>query len=279
MASSGAQPLVGFVTRAAIVSGLVALLVAGAEAQVCGDADDNGAVTVSDGVNVLRAAAGLDGPCRDNVVACDVDGNGAVSVTDGVRVLRAAAGLPETFTCATPVPQSTSTPTATRTPTPQPTVTPADVKRVFATSTFHTGSFGGLAGADAICAARAAAAGLSGTFMAWLSASDGAPATTFTMAAVPYALVTGTVVASDWADLVDGALMHAIDRDENGNLVGGDVWTGTDPSGSAVPATCTDWSTTSGTGQCGSSGAADTAWTAVLIPPCSFTLRLYCFEQ
>ena len=70
----------------------------GADAQpsptpsVCADADMNGSVTVSDGVQTLRAAAGLSSVCVPS--RCDVDGNGTVSVTDGVDVLRVAAGLP-----------------------------------------------------------------------------------------------------------------------------------------------------------------------------------------
>jgi cysteine-rich repeat protein len=64
----------------------------------CGDADGNGTTSVSDGVQVLRAAAGLDSVCT--LARCDVDGNGAVGVTDGVQVLRAAAGLPFAGHCA-----------------------------------------------------------------------------------------------------------------------------------------------------------------------------------
>lgn len=62
-----------------------------AHAQVCGDADGSGAVSVSDGVQALRAAAGLSTSCTAE--RCDVDGNGSISVTDGVNVLRKAAGL------------------------------------------------------------------------------------------------------------------------------------------------------------------------------------------
>jgi hypothetical protein len=67
-------------------------------AQVCGDADGSGAVTVSDGVQTLRAAAGLDSMCT--VAACDIDGSGAITVTDGVSVLRKAAGLPVMENCS-----------------------------------------------------------------------------------------------------------------------------------------------------------------------------------
>lgn len=58
---------------------------------VCGDPNASGTVTVTDGVEVLSAAAGLPTGCTDAI--CDVDGSGAVTVTDGVLVLRFAAGL------------------------------------------------------------------------------------------------------------------------------------------------------------------------------------------
>ncbi len=63
----------------------------------CGDADGNGAITVTDGVQTLRAAAGLETACT--LARCDVNGNGAITVTDGVQVLRAAAGLPAGGDC------------------------------------------------------------------------------------------------------------------------------------------------------------------------------------
>ena len=40
---------------------------------------------------------------------------------------------------------------------------------VFATSSLHPGDLGGLAGADAICQQRATAAGLTGTYVAYLT--------------------------------------------------------------------------------------------------------------
>jgi hypothetical protein len=64
---------------------------------VCGDADGNGELSVSDGVQVLRAAAELSSSCTE--ARCDVDGNGAISVSDGVNVLRGAAGLSFTAAC------------------------------------------------------------------------------------------------------------------------------------------------------------------------------------
>jgi hypothetical protein len=63
----------------------------------CGDADGSGSVTVTDGVQVLRAAAGLSSPCT--AARCDVNGSGTITVTDGVQVLRDAAGLPTDPRC------------------------------------------------------------------------------------------------------------------------------------------------------------------------------------
>jgi hypothetical protein len=68
-------------------------------AQVCGDADGNGQVTVTDGVQVLRSAAELSTTCSDRPNSCDIDGSGSVNVTDGVNVLRKAAELPVTEAC------------------------------------------------------------------------------------------------------------------------------------------------------------------------------------
>jgi hypothetical protein len=70
---------------------LTAAFVTPALAQTCGDADGSGAVSVTDGVQVLRSAAGLDDDCPTPL--CDMDGSSAVTVTDGVNVLRLAAGL------------------------------------------------------------------------------------------------------------------------------------------------------------------------------------------
>lgn len=84
----------------ALLGLVLAALPRPADAQVfkiCGDVDDNDSVTVTDGVQVLRAAAGLTTDCTDAI--CDVDVSGTISVTDGVIVLRKAAGLSITENC------------------------------------------------------------------------------------------------------------------------------------------------------------------------------------
>lgn len=76
---------------------LALVCAAGAAAEVCGDADGSGTVTVTDGVQTLRAAASLSSTC--NPARCDVDGSGTITVSDGVNVLRKAAHLPITEAC------------------------------------------------------------------------------------------------------------------------------------------------------------------------------------
>lgn len=78
---------------------LGAVCAGSAGALTCGDADDNGSVTVTDGVQVLRSAAGLSSTCAQHGGSCDVDGSGSVTVSDGVNVLRKAAGIAITENC------------------------------------------------------------------------------------------------------------------------------------------------------------------------------------
>lgn len=164
------------------------------------------------------------------------------------------------------------------------TISAPPARRVFATSTVQSGALGGLAGADAICQARADAAALGGTFKAWLSDASQNPATRLTRAFADYALVTGTVIAHGWGDLLDGALEHAIDADETGAALSSPrgAWTNTTISGGFGGQSCNDWTTgTVGTnGVWGAVDATDATWTnEVASTDCSRTLHLYCFEQ
>jgi hypothetical protein len=65
--------------------------------RACGDADGDGTITVTDGVEVLRAAADLPSSCLS--ASCDVDGPGTITVSDGVQALRAAAELRADLHC------------------------------------------------------------------------------------------------------------------------------------------------------------------------------------
>ncbi len=90
------------VDRIVVVAAVVAVATGGAPrnvgAQACGDADNNGSVTVTDGVNMLRAAAQLSTPCVLQI--CDMNLDGEITVTDGVIALRQAAELQGPGTCS-----------------------------------------------------------------------------------------------------------------------------------------------------------------------------------
>ena len=181
-------------------------------------------------------------------------------------------------------------------------------KRVFVTSTTYDGNLGGLAGADAKCAARAAAAGLSGTYKAWLSDQTTSAASRLTHAAVPYKRTDGVAVANNWTDLTDGDLAVVtspspftvgINHDEFGvALSSGTVgaWTATLPDGSTADPSgvlnCFSWTSNvasaSPSGGIGYAldipvtlpvGNAGSAWTAYAIESCSSLYRLYCLQQ
>jgi glucose/arabinose dehydrogenase len=100
---------VAFAVAAAFAGAMGLAVAAPVAAQVCGDADRNGTVSVTDGVRALRAAAGLADSCE--AALCDLDGDGALTVRDGVNVLRLAAELPA-FTACPLVPALVLTPIA-----------------------------------------------------------------------------------------------------------------------------------------------------------------------
>ena len=122
-------------------------------------------------------------------------------------------------------------------------------RRIFVTRDRYTGNMGGLAGAHGLCTQLANAAGLTGSYKAWLSTATSGPAAFMAPSPVPYVLATGQAVATGWADLVDGSLLRPIDRDQNGDLAnpqqiceGGEVWTNTTAAGTPTGAAdCAGW--------------------------------------
>jgi hypothetical protein len=156
--------------------------------------------------------------------------------------------------------------------------------RVFVTSTTTNGNLGGAAGADAICQTRANAANLGGTWMAWFgdpSAANPTPGARFT-AAGPWARVGDLVkVADNLADLSDGTLDAAINRNEFGNAAPGTqyVWTGVLSNGTVAAETCSNWTSTAGLGRRGSVARTNAGWTQSGTANCNTLRSLYCFEQ
>ncbi len=175
-------------------------------------------------------------------------------------------------------------------------------KLAFVTGTRHNGNLGGIAGADTICNNCASAAGLEGTFKAWLGDSDSGPVDNFTKdQSVIYRLVNGEFVGT-WPDLVEAAvtgppksLLNPISMTEQGDMVTGYVWSNVSQGKSidsevgpnkSDQTSCQNWTSPSnGTGYVGDATSVDgLRWSWSLYigeepPGCSTEFRLYCFEQ
>ena len=168
----------------------------------------------------------------------------------------------------------------------------APTKRVFVTSAVFSSNLGGLAGADTKCQQAADAAALGGTYKAWLSDESTSVASRMTHAAIPYALVDGTIVASDWSELTSNFLAHAIDRTEKNGAplvvaascgTWAAVWTGSQANGDQdVGYTCSGWSGAqpSDNGDVGDASQTSSWWTdKCSMQTCGHTAALYCMEQ
>jgi hypothetical protein len=185
-------------------------------------------------------------------------------------------------------------------------------KIVFVSSAKFTGNLGGVAGADAKCKQLAEAAGLLGSYKAWLSDKTSSPAATFTRWNGQYVLVDGTEVASNWQGLTEDFHLAPINITETGQDAGESlVWTNTGASGGPGPCpcpakseeyegiierrpevrdgSCQNWTSSNGDlydGVAGNSSAQGHHWTTFILSPtgaqiadCDELLRLYCFQQ
>lgn len=165
------------------------------------------------------------------------------------------------------------------------------VRYVFVTADQFQFSFGGLAGADALCSMAAVDDfNPKRKFVAWLSDGDtAANGRIWGGPDLPYRTRTGELVADNIGDLLDGSLQHAIDRDEHGDQVAGDntcvagssAWTGTAPSGDKAGEHCNSWLALGGSAQVGNVVSVNARWTQDCALPCDKMtyLRLYCIEK
>jgi hypothetical protein len=172
----------------------------------------------------------------------------------------------------------------------------ADPNRlIFVSSALYTGNLGGLTGADSKCQGLADAAGLCGTFKAWLSDGTGNAVDRLTHATGDYVLTDGHVVATGWTALTTATLQHAIDVTEaEGDAPVGTVkcggspqtpvWTGAASNGiGPANGSCSNWgSTSSGPGAAfGNANATNAAWSGLcqITTVCPDTAALYCLQQ
>lgn len=154
---------------------------------------------------------------------------------------------------------------------------PSNINRAFVTSTTHVlGALGGLAGADAICNQRAAAAGLDGTYVAWLSSSTATAASRLANAS-GWVRTDGKPFAKSRGDLLAGRLLYPLELDETGTRLlvpAEDRLLGTGDG--SVSSTCGDWASLDGDVMAGLFTRVGRRWTQAGVKGCKTPSRLYC---
>ena len=158
---------------------------------------------------------------------------------------------------------------------------------VFTTSTTQTAALGGLAGADALCAQRAVAAGLAGTYRAWLSTST-VNAIDRLGSASGWVRPDGKPVLNSIGDVAQNKIFYPPRLDEFGNDLGANqaVLTATAADGTLIADTrsgaslaCDDFTSAANVvGWMGGLASANCAmFTGYYSDECSEYARLYCF--
>lgn len=125
---------------------------------------------------------------------------------------------------------------------------------------------------DTKCNNDASAAGLCGTYKAWVS-NSGANNVSNPGSGIAFYLTDGTTkVADSWTDLTDGTIDAAINKYANGtSAAGSEVWTGLTATGSASGSgttNCGAWSDQTTTGRYGSVDFSSSLWSEVTTTSC-----------
>ncbi len=173
---------------------------------------------------------------------------------------------------------------------------PGNGKYIFVTNGEYNGALNYLSGADAKCQSEASAAGLQGTYKAWLSDSATNASSRLTHSTAPYVLPNGPIVANSWIGLTSGAnLLSPVNRNASGIQVSDYyVWTATNTDGTyrahwnnTTYDSCQNWTIPvcdiGGVGTGGGygwSGFSSSSWTYYGDGiSCCASLRLYCLQQ
>ena len=166
--------------------------------------------------------------------------------------------------------------------------------RAFVTSLkVDAAQLGGVAGADQLCGSLGAAAGLPGSYGAWLSAPGASASSRFAGGGPwrtwdPDEQLWVSLVAAGLGDLTDGSIAHPLSRTEFGAPVDDKciAWTGTTADGHAVDPgeltaqACHSWTAVDppGFALVGLCQQTDATWTEWAPAACDKKLRVYCLE-
>ncbi|MEM6295877.1 MAG: hypothetical protein AAGA54_31690 [Myxococcota bacterium] len=156
---------------------------------------------------------------------------------------------------------------------------PPPANLAFVTSTTYVGGTLSQAVGDAACAERAAAAGLEGTYVAWLS-SDETDAIARLADARGWQRTDGRPFGDRPIDIGQGRVGYPLNRDEfdmvQPNVT---VVTGTNDEGENSPFNCENWTDTTDANnfRAGYSGQTYVGWTSGFTRVCDTEGHLYCF--
>ncbi len=160
-----------------------------------------------------------------------------------------------------------------------------DANLVFITSATHDGNFNGLAGADAFCQSLATAAGLDGSYLAWLSSDEPVNAIDRLHGSRGWVRPDGQPVADLSTDLgIRGPLVPIAITEGGDDVRGlGLAWTGTLANGTKANArVCASWGSADSNvlaqiGDPSQGGGQFTQVPASTVDRCNDSNRLYCF--
>jgi hypothetical protein len=167
-------------------------------------------------------------------------------------------------------------------PTPAPTAAAPGEKLVFVTSTTYSGALGSLAAADLHCLSSARAAGLTGTYRAWLSDGTSSAAARITGEG-PWTTTGGEVAFASKSDLGVAPAADLLSEDGADVLGPGasGPWTGTSADGTPTGQDCDGWTNASADvgGTLGSAKKDDPQWGGGGVTlRCNAKAPLICFE-
>ena len=159
-------------------------------------------------------------------------------------------------------------------------------KRVFITRARYNGNLGGLTGADTKCGDAATAAGVNGTWKAWLS-SSAVNAIDRIVDVGPWVDMQGTTIFASKSAIAASGPATAIWYDERGMFLSSEnIWTATNSQGTyqwgvIMAPPCDEWTSSSmqAGAQVGQVGRTGGAWTSNSGTTCDQNSHLLCLEQ
>lgn len=159
-------------------------------------------------------------------------------------------------------------------------------KRVFITRQRFNGNLGGLAGGDTKCSDVATAAGLNGTWKAWLSTTTVNAIDRITGAG-PWVDMMGTTAFASKSALSSTGPATSLWYDERGGFLSSEnIWTATNSLGTyqwgvVMAPPCDEWTSASmqSGARIGQVGRTGGDWTSYAGTTCDQTAHLLCLEQ